>query len=405
MTADTDLYYDPYDFEIDNDPYPIWRRLREEAPLYYNDKHDFYALSRFSDVEQGLTDWQTYSSAKGMLLEIIKAVIEYGVELPPGNILFEDPPVHDVHRGILSRVFSPKRMLAIEPKVREFCAQTLDPLVGSEGFDFITDLGAQMPMRTIGMLLGIPDSDQEAIRQAIDDSLALDDGDVPKVPIDHVAYAEGLFGEYIDWRAKNPSDDLMTQLLESEFEDEHGERRRLTRTEVVVYVSNIASAGNETTTRLIGWTGKVLAEHPDQLRAGRRRPGTRAQGHRGGPALRGAVTGPGALRDARRRVVRRDGARGQRDADAERCGEPRRPQVRAWRFLRHHPQVRSPPELRLRAALLPRRRAGPDGRTRGARRSPQAVAAVGGRLPQCRAGAHVDRAWLDAPAGAGRRVN
>ena len=143
----------------------------------------------------------------------------------------------------------------------------LDPLVGSEGFDFITDLGAQMPMRTIGMLLGIPDSDQEAIRQAIDDSLALDDGDVPKVPIDHVAYAEGLFGEYIDWRAKNPSDDLMTQLLESEFEDEHGERRRLTRTEVVVYVSNIASAGNETTTRLIGWTGKVLAEHPDQLRA------------------------------------------------------------------------------------------------------------------------------------------
>jgi len=267
MTADTDLYYDPYDFEIDNDPYPVWRRLREEAPLYYNDKHDFYALSRFSDVEQGLTDWQTYSSAKGMLLEIIKAVIEYGVELPPGNILFEDPPIHDVHRGILSRVFSPKRMLAIEPKVREFCAQTLDPLVGSEGFDFITDLGAQMPMRTIGMLLGIPDSDQEAIRQAIDDSLALDDGDVPKVPIDHVAYAEGLFGDYIDWRANNPSDDLMTQLLESEFEDEHGERRRLTRTEVVVYVSNIASAGNETTTRLIGWTGKVLAEHPDQLRA------------------------------------------------------------------------------------------------------------------------------------------
>ncbi len=167
-----------------------------------------------------------------MLLEIIKAVIEYGVELPPGNILFEDPPIHDVHRGILSRVFSPKRMLSIEPKVREFCAQTLDPLVGSSGFDFITDLGAQMPMRTIGMLLGIPDSDQEAIRQAIDDSLALDDGDVPKVPIDHVAYAEGLFGEYIDWRAKNPSDDLMTQLLESEFEDEHGERRRLTRTEV-----------------------------------------------------------------------------------------------------------------------------------------------------------------------------
>ena len=268
MTAtDTDpAYYDPYDFEIDTDPYPVWRRLREETPLYYNDKHDFFALTRFKDVEGGLKDWHTYSSKKGSLLELIKAVIEHGIELPPGNTLFEDPPIHDIHRGILSRVFSPKRMLAIEPKVREFCAQTLDPLVGSSGFDFITDLGAQMPMRTIGMLLGIPDSDQEAIRQAIDESLALEEGEAPKEPIDAVAYAEGLFGEYIDWRAKHPSDDLMTQMLEAEFEDEHGVRRRLTRTEVVVYVSNIASAGNETTTRLIGWTGKVLAEHPMQLR-------------------------------------------------------------------------------------------------------------------------------------------
>ncbi len=267
MAPGTDVYYDPYDFEIDDDPYPVWRRLREEAPLYYNEKFDFYALSRFDDVEQGLSDWKTYSSAKGMLLEIIKAVLEHGIELPPGNTLFEDPPIHDVHRGILSRVFTPKRMLAIEPKVREFCAQALDPLVGSGGFDFIADLGAQMPMRTIGMLLGIPESDQEAIREEIDASLALAEGAPPAEHIDTVAHAEQLFGEYIDWRAKHPSDDLMTQMLEAEFDDEHGERRRLTRTEVLVYVSNVASAGNETTTRLIGWTGKVLAEHPEQLRA------------------------------------------------------------------------------------------------------------------------------------------
>jgi cytochrome P450 len=266
MAVGTDITYDPYDFEIDDDPYPVWRRLREEAPLYHNDRYDFYALSRFDDVEHGLTDWRTYSSAKGMLLEIIKAVIEHGIELPPGNTLFEDPPIHDVHRRILSRVFTPRRMLAIEPKVRDFCAQALDPLVGSDGFDFIADLGAQMPMRTIGMLLGIPESDQVAIREAIDASLALDEDGQPAAPIDAVAYAEGLFGEYIDWRAKNPSDDLMTQMLQAEFEDEHGVTRRLTRTEVVVYVSNIASAGNETTTRLIGWTGKVLADHPDQLR-------------------------------------------------------------------------------------------------------------------------------------------
>src|SRR5262245_61043332 len=158
-STDTDLYYDPYDFDIDTDPYPIWRRMREEQPLYYNEKYDFFALSRFEDVERGLIDWRTYSSERGTLLELIKA----DWEVPPGSIIFEDPPTHDVHRGILSRVFTPKKMEAIEPKVREFCAQTLDPLVGSGGFDFIRDLGAQMPMRTIGMLLGIPEQDQEAI--------------------------------------------------------------------------------------------------------------------------------------------------------------------------------------------------------------------------------------------------
>ena len=265
--TDAAIYYDPYDFEIDDDPYPVWRRLREEAPLYYNDKHDFYALSRFDDVEKGLTDWKTFSSAKGMLLEIIKAVVEQGVELPPGNTLFEDPPIHDVHRSILSRVFTPKKMLAIEPKVREFCARSLDPLVGTGGFDFITDLGAQMPMRTIGWLLGIPEEDQEGIRDLIDEGLKLDESGASKVdPMDMLSRAEAMFADYIDWRAKNPSDDLMTAMLEAEFEDEHGVTRKLTRTEVLVYVNNVASAGNETTTRLIGWTGKVLAEHPDQLR-------------------------------------------------------------------------------------------------------------------------------------------
>src|SRR5882762_1608325 len=171
----SDLYYDPYDFEIDSDPYPVWKRLRDEQPLYYNEKHDFYALSRFADVEKGLLDVRTYSSAKGSVLELIKA----DIEMPPGSIIFEDPPTHDLHRGLLSRVFTPKKMAAIEPQVREFCARSLDPLVGSGGFDFIGDLGAQMPMRTIGMLLGIPEADQEAIRDRIDEGLRLTEGTMP----------------------------------------------------------------------------------------------------------------------------------------------------------------------------------------------------------------------------------
>jgi cytochrome P450 len=263
MTAtEHGVYYDPYDFEIDTDPYPIWRRLREEQPLYYNEKYDFFALSRFDDVERALVDWKTYSSAKGTLLELIKS----DMVIPAGSMIFEDPPGHDIHRGLLSRVFTPKKMNAIEPKVRDFCARSLDPLVGSGGFDFIGDLGAQMPMRTIGMLLGIPEQDQEALREQIDDGLKLEDGTMPDLNGYDGNQQSQVFEDYIEWRSQHPSDDLMTELLEAEYEDIDGQRRRLERQEVLNFVNLIAAAGNETTTRLIGWTGKVLAEHPDQRR-------------------------------------------------------------------------------------------------------------------------------------------
>jgi cytochrome P450 len=261
-TSKTDIYYDPYDFEIDTDPYPIWKRMREEAPLYYNEKYDFYALTRFADVERALVDWETYRSGRGTLLEMIRA----DIQLPPGMFISEDPPEHSIHRGVLSRVFTPKKMNAIEPQIREFCARELDPLVGGPGFDFVRDLGAQMPMRTIGMLLGIPEADQEAIRDRIDDGLRIEEGqDAGSAARDAEASTQ-MFADYVDWRAEHPSDDLMTELLNAEFEDDTATLRRLTRSEVLLFVTLLAAAGNETTTRLIGWTGKVLAEHPDQRR-------------------------------------------------------------------------------------------------------------------------------------------
>ena len=261
MTDNVELYYDPYNVEINADPYPVYRRLREEAPLYYNDQHDFFALSRFDDVERCFVDWQTYISGRGAILELIRAEIP----MPPGVVIFEDPPVHTVHRGLLSRVFTPRKMNALESKVREFCARSLDPLVGRGGFDFVADLGAQMPMRVISLLLGIPESDQEAIRDRVGDDMRT----VPGKPMKYSekSFATGeVFAEYIDWRAEHPSDDLMTEMLFAEFQDETGVTRRLTREEILTYVNVVAGAGNETTTRLIGWAGKVLAEHPDQRR-------------------------------------------------------------------------------------------------------------------------------------------
>jgi cytochrome P450 len=259
--TDSQVHYDPYDQAIHSDPYPVFRRLRTEAPLYRNEDLDFYALSRFADVEKGLVDHVTFSSAKGGILELIKA----DIEMPSGVFIFEDPPLHSAHRGLLSRVFTPRKMNALEPKIREFCAHVLDPLVGREQFDFVRDFGAVMPMRVIGMLLGIPEEDQQAVRQRGDSKLRRQ----PGMPQDYHQnnFADDTFiADYIDWRASNPSDDLMTDLLRAEFEDPSGEVRKLTRDEVLIFVNILATAGNETTNRLIGWAGKILAEHPDQRR-------------------------------------------------------------------------------------------------------------------------------------------
>jgi len=261
LKSDNDVYYDPYDFDIDEDPYPVWHRLRNEAPLYYNEKYDFFALSRFEDVEKGLLDWESYRSGRGSILELIRA----DIEIPSGAILFEDPPEHHVHRVLMSRVFTPRRMNDLEPKVREFCKRSLDPLVGSAGFDFIKDLGSEMPMRVIGYLLGIPEQDQHAIKERLDEGLRLEEGKEPDFYTEGIAASE-MFADYVEWRAQHPSDDLMTQLLTAEFEDETGELRTLTRQEVLTYVQLLAGAGNETTTRLIGWTGKLLGEHAAQRR-------------------------------------------------------------------------------------------------------------------------------------------
>lgn len=259
-----EVYYDPFDFAIDDDPYSVWKRMRAEAPLYFNEKYDFYALSRYDDVARALPDWQTYRSGRGTTADILFS----GIEVPPGILLFEDPPLHDLHRRLLSRVFTPRRMLAVEELVREFCSRALDPLRDGDGFDFVVDLGAIMPMRTIGYLLGIPEEGQQQIRDRNDKSITVssrhgEDGDLSQTIIGE---SIAMFAEYIEWRATHPSDDLMTELLNAEIEEQDGTRRRLERTEVLAYTAMIAGAGNETTARLIGFMGQLLGDHPHQRR-------------------------------------------------------------------------------------------------------------------------------------------
>jgi cytochrome P450 len=261
VSAESDVYFDPYDVELNADPYPMFRRLREEQPLYYNAQHDFYAVTRFADVNKGIVDHETFSSARGAILELIRS----GMEMPSGLLIFEDPPLHDIHRKLLARMFTPRKINELAEKIREFCARSLDPIVGTGRFDFVHDLGAQMPMRVIGMLLGIPEDDQEAIRDHSNATMRTEAGKPMAVASEGFDSGE-IFASYIDWRMDHPSDDIMTELLNVEFEDETSTVRRLTRDELLLYVNVVAGAGNETTTRLIGWAGKVLAEHPDQRR-------------------------------------------------------------------------------------------------------------------------------------------
>lgn len=253
------LYYDPWDVEIDLDPYPVYRRLRDEAPLYHNERHDFWGVSRYADVEAALKDTNRLSSAKGDILEVVKT----DPVMPPGVFINEDPPLHTIHRALVSRAFMPKKMRALEDKVRAFCAACLDPLTGGQSFDFVIDLGRELPMRTIGMLAGIPDSEQPSVRAEAHRVLRNEPG--KPLPVDKDHYFDGdMFTDYVAWRETNPSDDLITELLNVEFEDETGKMRRLTRQELLIFLAVVAGAGVETTGRLFGWMGKVLAEHPDQ---------------------------------------------------------------------------------------------------------------------------------------------
>jgi cytochrome P450 len=253
----SELDYDPTSEAIAYDPHALFRRLRDEAPLYYNEAHDFYALSRHADVERAHIDKETYISSRGVTLSLLKA----NVEFPPGTVIFEDPPTHTIHRALLSRMFTPRKISALEPQIRQLCADLLDPLVGSGRFDFAKDLGAIMPTKVVGMLIGIPEERSESVRDHFDSFRQDRSGEM------HMEVFDGeIFAEYLDWRIEHPADDVMTQLLRAEFEDEHGTMRRLTREELLAYVNIVAAAGNDTTRRLISWTGKVLAEHPDQRR-------------------------------------------------------------------------------------------------------------------------------------------
>lgn len=260
----TGIYWDPYDVVIDDDPYPVWRRMRDEAPVYRNDRFDFWALSRFHDVEAASRDTTTFSSAHNTVLESM------GPELDDSHMMiFRDPPDHGRLRTLVSRAFTPRRISALEPRIREICAELLDPHVGSSGFDYVTDFAAQLPSRVISALVGVAPEDQEEQRRNVDGIFHIE----PGVGMRNDKAAESglkvvmcLF-DLMQARRGQPRDDLMTALVEAEITDDDGSVRRLTDDETIRFGMLLYVAGTETVAKLLGNAAVVLAAHPDQRAA------------------------------------------------------------------------------------------------------------------------------------------
>jgi cytochrome P450 len=260
-TMTDELVFDPNDHATIFDPHALFKRLRDEAPLYHNPHLNFYAVSRFDDVEKVLLTRDVFISRRGCTLDMLRM----NREVPPGTLIFEDEPHHGIHRALLSRMFTPRRVASLEPDIRQLCADLLDPFVGSDGFDFVQDLAAMVPMQVIGMLLGIPAEDQVKVRDHFAERREMRIKDKENAG-NHYSHNGEIFSDYIDYRMANPSDDIMTHLLTTEFVDADGVTKRLSKEELLRYVSIIASAGNDTTKVLIGFAGKLLAEFPDQRR-------------------------------------------------------------------------------------------------------------------------------------------
>jgi cytochrome P450 len=259
---ETDVYYDMYDRDIYASPYEVMRRLRNEAPLYFNEQYNFYAVSRHDDVARVLSDRDTYISGKGMVYNIITQ----DIEMPPGLFINEDPPLHTMHRGIVSRLFTPRAVSGLEDQIRVLCEEIVDGLIGRDTFDFMRDFALQLPIQVIGMLVGVPKEDQADLLAVFQKNLHEGSADPEQQLLQGILESAAWFNEYLDWREQHPTDDVMTQLMKFEFEDETGERRTLRREEIVTYLTLISSAGSDTTATAISWAGALLNDHPDQRR-------------------------------------------------------------------------------------------------------------------------------------------
>ena len=255
----SELVLDPYDYDFHEDPYPYYKRLRDEAPLYHNEELGFWALSRHSDVLQGFRNSTTLSN-------------KFGVSLDPASrgphasktmsFLAMDDPAHLRLRTLVSKGFTPRRIRELEPRVTEIATAHLDIALQSDTFDYVDEFAGKLPMDVISELMGVPEPDRAQVRAWADGVMHRDEGvtDVPPAAVEASINLIVYYQEMVAERRKKPTDDLTTALLEAEIDGD-----RLTDDEILGFMFLMVIAGNETTTKLLANAAFWGHKNPDQL--------------------------------------------------------------------------------------------------------------------------------------------
>jgi cytochrome P450 len=264
MTTTTPVKFDPFSDEFFNDPTEIYRRLRDEAPVWHSEQYGFYTLARFADVLGAHRDWETFSSAHGIELFTLSKDPEEVASFR--SIIMMDPPEHERFRALVSRVFTPRAVSGLEPVIREVIRGYLEPLRDAETFDAVADFSALFPVEVISAMLGVPEGERQQIRHWIDASLHRERGQIePSAENQEAILASGAyFYELTVEKRRHPADDMLSRLTQVTVDRGDGEQTGLDDVEITGFATLLGGAGAETVTKLVGNAVVLFARHPDQ---------------------------------------------------------------------------------------------------------------------------------------------
>ncbi len=266
VLSETPLEFDPFSDEYFNGAYDLYRRMRDHAPVYFNEQYGFWALFRYDDVCAAHKDWQTFSSAHGVDLSTLNT--DEAVIRMYRSIIMMDPPEHDRFRALVSRVFTPKAVGALEPMVREVIVSFLAQFDDADSFDAVADFSAPFPVEVISRMLGVPESERQQIRHWLDVGLSREPGQMDPTPEGIQAQMEsGIYWmELVAEKRKHPTDDMMTRLTQVEVDRGDGEMTRLDDQEIAGFASLLGGAGAETVTKLVGNAVYLFHKNPGEYK-------------------------------------------------------------------------------------------------------------------------------------------